>query len=149
MIPMIRLTLLAAFCVSAISAEPLDPAVISKPPEVGAGYRLPISKQGLGINAKNGRQFYIPLRLDGRRAIKVTIWHGHDNTGDGGLRWRLLDTAKNKEIAHGFTKSKKAKSWTIRDISSLKPVLIIEDADSKFSGKAPGNGFSIAVSRAK
>ncbi|GAA5497418.1 hypothetical protein Rhal01_03614 [Rubritalea halochordaticola] len=144
---LIMYTMLAL--VSSLYAEPLDPAIISKEPVTGAGYRLPIQKQGLGFNKKNGRIFYIPLRLDGHRNIKITIWHGHDNSGDKGFKWRLLDSTKGRELSRGFAKTEGPQSWVVRDITSLKPVLILEDADSRFKGKAPGNGFAISVSRIK
>ncbi|MGC6426653.1 MAG: hypothetical protein ACON5H_06610 [Akkermansiaceae bacterium] len=148
--PMTNLTFLFFFT-SLLSlplgAEPLELTKIVKPPEVGDGYKLPIKRQRLGLNEKNGRRFYIPLRLEGKRTVKITIWHGHDNSGDKALKWRLMDATGTTTFAQAIAKKEKPQSWTIRNISSLKPVLIIEDADTKFTGKNPGNGFSIAISQ--
>lgn len=128
-------------------AKELKLEELKKLPEVGAGYRLPIQKTKLEFTKENGRIFYIPLKLEGRRDIKITIWHGFDNTGDRGLRWRLVDATNIKEFDNGFTDVRDDKTWIIRGISTLKPILIIEDKDSKFTGKSPGNGFWVQVTR--
>ena len=127
----------------------LDRKVASKEPNTGVAYALPIIKQNLGFNNTDGRKYQIPIRLSGKRAIKITINHGYDDSGDKGLSWRLVEPLTNKIIAKGFTKSKKDKSWTVKNIVSLNPLLIIEDKDTKMTGKSPGNGFALSVKFAK
>lgn len=122
----------------------LDPKILAKPSGHGP-YNLPIQKQSLGFNKTNGRIFHIPLNIAGKQTIKLTIWHGIDNSGDKKMTWRLMDGTGTRQIASGDAGSEKPQTWTINKITTLRAILILEDADSKFSGKAAGNGFSFAV----
>ena len=114
-------------------------------PAIGDAYTPPILKTKLKFSKENGRRFVIPIRLKGKRSIKLTIWHGFDNTTDRGMTWQLLDSVSKKEIAKGMSKAKKSKKWTIESIPNLNVLLILEDKDTKFTGKDAGNGFYVAV----
>ena len=101
--------------------------------------------QDLAFNEANGRRFLIPLNLRGKTRVKIRIIGGHDNTGDGGLNWKLVDSTQKEIYGSGFTGAEKAKGWVVKDIGTFRPILIIEDLDTKFVGKLPGNKFRLAV----
>lgn len=65
--------------------------------------------------------------------MKVRIIGGHDNTGDGGLNWRIVDSTQRKISGSGFTGAGKARGW------------VVEKIDTKVGGKLPGNRFRLAV----
>ena len=130
--------------ISAFSADVLDPKVISQPTGHGP-YLVPIQMQRLGFNKTNGKIFYIPLSISGKRSLNITIGHGYDNSGDKKMSWRLIDPITNKTIASGDAGKEGNQTWTVNKITSLRPTLILEDADSKFDGKAAGNGFFLQV----
>lgn len=127
-------------------AEDLHLEKIKLPPELGSEIELPISKQSLSFTPENGRIFYIPIALNGKQKIKITISNAQDNTGDKGFTWRLVDSTLKEEFGSSLAKRKKAQSWIVDDIRSSSAVLILEDKNTKFDGKYPGNRFELRVS---
>ena len=134
---------------SILSDTKLDREVIAKKPKEGVVYALPINKQKLGFTRTNGSRYNIPIQISEGKAIKITIEHGYDDSGDNGMTWRLVDAISKRTLAKGFTKSKKSQSWIIQRITSSNPILILEDRDSNFAGRHPGNGFTISVKVSK
>ena len=124
----------------------LDQAKLAAKPKIGDGLVPPIHRQAFVFNEANGRTIYLPLALSGRSKIKLTIYGGADDTGDKGLTWKLMDSGLETVLASGFARATKAKSFLVKDIRTTNPVLVIEDLDTRFSGKKPGNGFAVAVS---
>jgi len=129
--------------------EPLDMAKITKPPEIGAELTLPIARQTLRFSEQNGRIFYIPIALNGKTSFRFAIAGGADNSMDGGMTWRVMDSTLKTTLKSGQARTKKRIGWTVTGIRSSTVVLVLEDKDTKFTGKSPGNDFDILVNPSK
>jgi hypothetical protein len=98
------------------------------------------------VSDEETRTLRFPIRLPETTtracALRIGIYHGYDNYGDKGLKFRLID-AEGNELMTGFTNSK---NWqwfeTILGVSK-QPILFLEDHDTNFTGKYPGNGGAV------
>ena len=137
--------LVGILTVSLVRAEEANLEKLKKPPKVGDALQLPLAKLSLKFSKENGRIYYLPFSLKGRTKLRVTIVNGNDNTGDGGVTWRLMDSQMKDSFGADTAKKKKGQSWVVSGIRSSNVILVLEDKDTNFSGKYPGNRIDVAV----
>jgi len=105
-----------------------------------------LAEQPFSIGDEGSRILRFPIKLPRTVppgcALRIGIHHGNDDSGDKGLRFRLVD-AEGNELAAGFVKSKRWEWFETPLGTEQKRVLFLEDSDTKFAGKYPGNGGAV------
>ncbi len=90
--------------------------------------------------------FKVPLTVSAGETLTIAITLADDDSGDGGLTWRL-EAANGQVLSKAFCKEKKRVSWNVAIKASGGVVLILEDNDTNTSRdpKKRGNGFFLNV----
>jgi glycerophosphoryl diester phosphodiesterase len=100
------------------------------------------------INKKNGRTqefvFVLPKGIKCQDTIKIGIYGGSDDSGDKGVTFNLSNE-NGKKLLSGFSNSTPWEWFTLNPKGNKKLILTIEDMDTKFTGKHPGNGGMVKV----
>ena len=111
-------------------------------------YTTLLSESPFSVNKGKSRRkeflFFLPKKINSNNSIKVGVYGGADNSGDKGITFRV--ETKNKELL--FSGFSNAKGWEWFEFSNLNTrelILILEDYDTKFTGKNPGNTGKIKV----
>ncbi|CAA6813215.1 MAG: Unknown protein [uncultured Sulfurovum sp.] len=111
-------------------------------------YQVLLEETKFSIRNKNQRTqtftFEIKEKLKKNHYINVGIYNGHDNTGDNGLNFKI-ENQNGKWLMANFSKKKDWEWFRINIKNNQKLILTIEDADTSFKGKFPGNGGLIKV----
>ncbi|MCL1068833.1 hypothetical protein L2735_18860 [Shewanella olleyana] len=77
-------------------------------------------------------------------ALNVGIKHGLDDYGDKGLYVNILD--KNENLLYSFFSKEKTWKWkTLNNLNKDEYIVSIEDKDTSFSSKSPGNKAQIKI----
>ena len=85
----------------------------------------------------------VPRTYKGNVEARIYVRHSADDSGDKGMTYRILK--KKEQLQAG---SMKSKDWTIIPLDvkqGQKYTFILEDLDTKFTGKYPGNGGEIKI----
>jgi hypothetical protein len=101
------------------------------------------------IAPQTGRQLSFPLRTpdyaQDLALLFVGFFHAADDSGDGGMHWRLRD-AEGDIIRQGFNKNRDVWVWVSAPVAPDRSYsLEVVDEDSDFSGQRPGNGAWIGA----
>jgi len=100
------------------------------------------------INAKNGRVLKFHLYNSKMRKeqceLKIDIEGSSDDTGDKGMTYKIVDS-KNKVVQQGFMSSKSWFNISFKTTKTEKYTFILEDLDTSFKGKLPGNLGKIRI----
>ena len=107
-----------------------------------------VSESSFSINKRNGRSkefvFVLPKDTKCQDTIKIGIYGGSDDSGDRGVTFHLSNK-NGKKLLSGFSNSTAWEWFTLNPKGNKKLILTIEDMDTKFIGKYPGNGGIIKV----
>ena len=105
-----------------------------------------LTEESFVVRDEESRTLRLPIRLPQTItqdcALRIGVYHGYDDSGDKGLKFRLIDTEGN-ELINGFTKSKNWQWFETTLGVSKEAILFLEDHDTKFTGKYPGNGGAV------
>ncbi len=77
--------------------------------------------------------------------IKIGIYHGADNTGDKGLYFKIKNLKENTTLMQGFSNGSRWQWFSFNYISDKPFKITIEDLDTRFDDKYPGNAGKIKV----
>ena len=107
-----------------------------------------LSESFFYINKKNGRNkefiFVLPKDIKCQDTIKIGIYGGSDDSGDKGVTF-TLSNENGKKLLSGFSNSTAWEWFTLNPKGNKIFILTIEDMDTKFTGKYPGNGGMVKV----
>lgn len=123
----------------------MDSRAILGPKEL-EGKKVVLKRERFTITREDERTLRYSLRLpklgSGPVELHIGINHGADDTGDRGLDYRV-EGPSGDVVKRGFTRSKDT-FWVILDVkSSSQWTLVIEDLDTRLTGKTPGNGGTV------
>ncbi len=100
------------------------------------------------ISSDSGRKLEYPVAVEDYGAksvvLRAGIGGGADDSGDKGA-WTYLVDAERKVIKKQFTKSDKVEWLTAKVQQGQSYYVIIEDTDTVFGGRNPGNAGSLEV----
>lgn len=97
-----------------------------------------------GKNRRKEFLFFLPKKINSNNSIKIGVYGGSDDSGDKGITFRV--ETKNKELLlSGFSNAKGWEWFELSNLNTRELVLILEDYDTKFTGKHPGNSGKIKV----
>jgi hypothetical protein len=100
------------------------------------------------IGKESERRLEYPITIEdyGTRDVllKVGVGHAADNAGDDGLWIYLLD-AEHNILEKKFSKSEGVEWLTSKVRQGQTYTIVLEDSDTVFSGKYPGNGGNIQM----
>ncbi|MEM7165572.1 MAG: glycerophosphodiester phosphodiesterase family protein [Planctomycetota bacterium] len=118
------------------------------PPPAGVRFRTVVAETDFVISQSAGRTVEFPISLPDTRGsgfkLRVGIEHGYDDTGDKGVRFRLRGEPE-KDLLREFSKAKGWR-WFELPLESLSDLtLVVEDEDTKLSGRHPGNRGRVKV----
>jgi len=121
-----------------------EPAGAPPPPDT----QVLMEKQNFSIRSPDARALKYPIHVpaDVRSPARLSIGIGNssDNTGDGGLHWRLED--ENGKIVRTEFLRKDGVAWIEHDVPPGSTwTLVLEDLDTALDGKQPGNGGTVEV----
>ena len=117
-----------------------------KPGDSQSEHQLPIQMQSLFFDKVNGRKLTLPFRLEeGFTSIEINIGRGWDESGDQRMTWKLTDRVGGKVVQSGFSDKQEVLSWRIDNLDGKQFVLTLEDSDTLFEGKLPGNAFDVGI----
>jgi len=88
--------------------------------------------------------FFLPENIKNKSIIKIGIFNGFDNSGDGGVNF-ILKNREGKILASGFSNSKNWEWFEVTNIKDKQLVLIIKDYDTDLTGEKAGNGGKVKV----
>ena len=115
---------------------------------VSGNFTTLLSESRFSISKKTGRvksfTFVIPKEIKCGDSLKIGISGGLDNTGDRGVTFNVTNE-NGKELISGFSNTKGWEWFTLNPRNSRKFILTIEDRDTNFSGKYPGNDGMVKV----
>jgi len=107
-----------------------------------------LSESSFHINKKNGRvkefRFKLPREIKYNSRLQIGIYGGEDDSGDRGVTFYVYDKNK-KNLLSGFSNASGWKWFSLNPKNSKEFILRIEDIDTKFIGKHPGNGGLVKV----
>jgi hypothetical protein len=87
---------------------------------------------------------YIPPKEGKRAIVHAAIEHGYDDSGDRGAYLSLLASTNGAEMGRVFSKTK-GYTWLNATVKPGRYLLVVEDEDTSFEGKNPGNCGMIAA----
>ena len=100
------------------------------------------------ISKKVGRtqefQFVLPTEIESKGMLKIGIYGGADDSGDGGVSFHIHNK-NGKKILTGFSNAKGWEWFSLEPKDVREFILTIEDSDTSFIGKYPGNGGQVKV----
>jgi hypothetical protein len=100
------------------------------------------------IEKESERRLEFPMMIEdyGVRTVllKVGVGHAADNAGDDGLWIYLLD-AEQKILEKKFSKSEGVEWLASKVRQGQMYTVVLEDSDTAFTGKYPGNGGNIQM----
>lgn len=100
------------------------------------------------IGKESERRLVFPVTVDGYGAraalLKIGVGHGADNAGDDGLWCYLLD-AEETVLEKQFFKTTNVEWMTCKVQQGQTYTVVLEDIDTAFGGKHPGNGGNIQI----
>lgn len=107
-----------------------------------------VEEQGFSVRDEGSRVLDYPVKFPlltgGKGRLRVGVFHGDDDTGDGGVRMKLLDGAGNvlvERVAKG-----KGWEWFEVAVEGRKDLIVrLEDLDTRFGGRHPGNAGAVKV----
>ena len=111
-------------------------------------FRTVLSEADFEISKSDARSIQFPISvpaIDGSDVkLRVGIEHGYDDSGDRGVRFRVVSGAE----AELLSEVSKARGWKwfelpLQSRSSL--TLVVEDEDTSLSGSYPGNKGRVKV----
>jgi hypothetical protein len=98
------------------------------------------------IRDQASRTLSYPVALPGEvsqgSSLRVGIYHGYDDAGDKGLRFRLADK-RGAELLAGFAATDGWQWFEVPLGTNTGLTLYLEDFDTEFSGEHPGNGGAV------
>lgn len=105
------------------------------------------------INRQTGREIVLPLdilKTDVKDTILIGVFNGSDDSGNKGLNIKF-STDDNKYLFAAFSDNAYWQWYEVQlhDVNTTKYKIILEDFDTSFLGKHPGNGGRIKVLVAK
>ena len=87
----------------------------------------------------------IPPKIRKEDYVKLGIYHGADNSGDKGVSFKVKNL-RGYTLLEGFSRSKTWEWFTLKNISSSRVFnIFMEDNDTIFTGKHPGNKGKLKV----
>jgi len=92
-------------------------------------------------------ELVLPAVAGRREGLRIGVHHGHDDSGDGAVRFRLLGEG-DAVLFEGAARSKGWEWFEAPVGERARVVLSIEDADTKLSGRHPGNVATVAAALA-
>ncbi|PMG80441.1 hypothetical protein BCU84_03630 [Shewanella sp. 10N.286.51.B7] len=109
---------------------------------------LTLVNETVFIKNKSTRVIQFPFAFESRDdknyALNIGIKHGLDDYGDKGLYVHILD--KNKNLLSSFFSKEKTWKWkTLNNLNTDEYIVSIEDKDTSFINKSPGNKAQIKV----
>ncbi|CAA6800359.1 MAG: Unknown protein [uncultured Sulfurovum sp.] len=111
-------------------------------------YKVLLEETKFSIKNKTQRTqsftFEIKEKLKKNTYINIGIYNGHDNSGDNGLNFKV-ENQNGKWLMANFSKKKDWEWFRINIKNNQKLILTIEDNDTSFKGKFPGNGGLIKI----
>ena len=107
-----------------------------------------LSETSFSISKKSKRiqkfSFSLPKILKCSDTLQIGIFDGKDNSGDNGVTFRI-ENQEGKIILSGFSNSSSWEWFVLKPKQNRNFTLIIEDIDTSFTGKYPGNGGKVKV----
>ena len=102
-----------------------------------------LKEENVSFSAEKNRSFQyhisIPEAGEETLILEVEVYHSYDDSGDKGMTYKLLDS-DDKIVKEGFMSSRE---WFIIEYDKVKHkekyTFILEDLDTKLSGKYAGN----------
>ncbi len=132
-----------------VPAAPVtDASVGEKKPLILNEEKFPIQNLTLAFNQKNSREIRIPLRLSGKRDVKITIEvdrYRYTDLPKRGISCKLVDANGKKYGEQVDIYRSNGIIVTIKDITSISPVLVIEDKNSTLFSDGKEYEFSVSV----
>jgi calcineurin-like phosphoesterase family protein len=127
----------------------IDPLTIPQK-AVKKGKVLPLLKEeDVSFSAGTSRSIKYPLTIPevGKNALilEIKVYHSYDDSGDKGMTYKLL-ASDNKIVKKGYMSSRE---WFTIEYNKIKHnekyTFILEDLDTKLSGKYAGNNGEIQI----
>ena len=107
-----------------------------------------VPERSFHINKKYGRvnefRFVLPKEIKCDTQLQIGIYGGEDDSGDKGVTFYLYDK-NGKNLLSGFSNASGWEWFSLNPKNSREFILKIEDSDTKFIGKHPGNGGLVKV----
>jgi len=119
----------------------LHDAVSAWLPEVERHILLPLT--GLEMMSETTREYShtvtTPAFTNRKALLNFGVFHAHDNCGDQGMTWQVLDSA-GLELRSGFSDNGSQWRWIQVPASpETEYTFVVKDEDTVFTGAAPGN----------
>jgi len=100
------------------------------------------------ISKKHARvkkfRFALPKEIKSNARLQIGIYGGKDDTGDKGITFYVYDK-NGKNLLSAFSNTSGWEWFSLNPKNSREFILKIEDIDTKFTGKHPGNGGLVKV----
>lgn len=106
-----------------------------------------LKEQHFSFNKYRGRKQVYQLsdrKVPSGSVLRIGIHHGYDDTGDKGVTFALVDS-NNHTVLSAFSDYQVWQWFDIPFTSINGLTLIVEDQDTSFKGKHPGNGGKVKV----
>ena len=107
-----------------------------------------LSESSFLISKKRGRtqefMFTLPKEIKGKNSLQIGIYGGADDSGDKGVTFNIRNK-NGKKLLTGFSNAKAWEWFSLEPKDNREFILTIEDSDTKFIGKYPGNGGMVKV----
>ncbi|MCP3916380.1 MAG: hypothetical protein GY711_12555 [bacterium] len=114
----------------------------------GLRYKELVELQGFHVDSEQTRTLRFPFdvpALDRSHGwLRFAIHNGGDDTGDGGVRFRLEDEG-GSPVQSGYSRASGEQWWEHPVRGGTSWTLVVEDTDTSLGGRNPGNGGQVEV----